>query len=209
MGDGAGNMLIRRRWRSRGHAQLVMSALAILCSTGMLGGPAWAQERVRKGDFEVGMDIGWTGFRSDLVKPNGSRMSFYGGYFVTRRIALVADITCLGGNERAPTGSPNFTMCTGSLGGSLDLRVHPNLVPYLRLSVGQTQLDRGAQAGVFDIEERSAALQAGAGTRFYFGNRRRVAVRADALWTRNGLFDRWSTHASLALGVVYRIAPTR
>jgi len=203
------NVLIRRRWRSRGHARLVTRALTILCSTWMLCDPAWAQEGGRKGDVEVGMDIGWTGFRSDLVKPNGSRMSFYGGYFLTRGIALVADITCLGGNERAPTGSPNFTMCTGSLGGALDLRVRPNLVPYLRLSVGQTQLDRGAQAGVFDIEERSAALQAGAGTRFYFGNRRRVAVRLDALWTRTGVFNRWSTHTSVALGVVYRIAPAR
>jgi hypothetical protein len=62
---------------------------------------------------------------------------------------------------------------------------------------------------VFDIEERSAALQAGAGTRFYFGKPKRVAVRVDALWTRTGVFDRWSTHTSVALGVVYRIAPTR
>ena len=35
------------------------------------------------------------------------------------------------------------------------------------------------------------------------------ALRVDALWTRNGLFDQWSTQASVALGVVYRIAPAR
>ena len=175
----------------------------------MLGGAAWAQEGIRRGDFEVGMDIGWTGFGSDLVKPNGSRMSFFGGYFITHGIALQADITCLGGNERAPADNTAFTMCTGSICGALDFRLRASLVPYVRLGVGQAQLDRGAEAGVFDIEERSAALQAGAGSRFYLGKLKRVAVRVDALWTRTVIFDRWSTHASLALGVVYRFVRTR
>jgi len=183
--------------------------LTLLLALGISGGPAWAQGAVRKGDVEVGMDIGWTGFHSDLIKPNGSRLSAYGGYFLTRGFELVADITCLGGDERAPTGSPTFTMCTGSLGGALHVLVVPNLVPYVRVSVGQAQLDRGAQAGVFDIEDRSAALHVAAGSRIAFGKRRRVAVRVDALWARNGLFDHWSTHTSLALGVVYRIAPSR
>jgi hypothetical protein len=184
-------------------------ALVILLALGVLTPPAWAQESVRKGDVEVGMDIGWTGFHSPLITPNGSRLSAYGGYFLTRGIELVADITCLGGDERAPTGSPTFTMCTGSLGGALHVPVRPNLVPYARLSVGQAQLDRGAQAGVFDIEDRSAALHVAVGSRIAFGKRRRVAVRVDALWTRNGLFDHWATHTSLALGVIYRIAPSR
>jgi hypothetical protein len=105
--------------------------------------------------------------------------------------------------------NPGFTMCTGSLGATFDVRVRPGLVPYLRLGFGQTQLDRGAQAGVFDVEERSAALLAGAGARFYLGSRRRVGLRLDALWTRTGVFDRWATHVSVALGVVYRLTPSR
>ena len=55
-----------------------MRALAIVCRTGLPADPAWAQDGVRRGDVEVGMDIGWSGFRSDMVKPNGSRISFYG-----------------------------------------------------------------------------------------------------------------------------------
>lgn len=160
-------------------------ALAILGTTAVPATAAWAQVGVR-GDVEVGVDIGWTGFRSDQAEPNGSRFSLNGAYFVTRGVAVLADITCLGGNERAPAGSPNFTMCTGSIGGMVDVRVLPSLVPYVRLGVGQSQLDRGAQAGEFDIEERSAALEAGAGARLYFGRGGRVA-----------------------LGVVHRIAPSR
>jgi opacity protein-like surface antigen len=182
---------------------------AIVSSMVLLAGPAWAQGGARRGDVEVGMDLGWTGFRSDMVEPNGSRLSVHGTYFVIRGVGLVADITCLGGNERAPSGSPNFTMCTGSVGGSLDLRVRADVVPYVRIGVGQTQLDRGAQAGTFDIEDRSVALLAGAGSRIYLGKRRRVALRADALWTRTGVFARWSTHTSVALGIVYRLAPSR
>jgi hypothetical protein len=155
------------------------------------------------------MDIGWTGFHSALIVPNGSRLSVYGGYFLTRGVELVADITCLGGDERAAGSSPTFTMCTGNIGAALNVPVRPNLVPYLRVGVGQAQLDRGAQAGVFQIEGRSAALHVAAGSRIAFGQRRRVALRVDALWTRNGLFDQWSTHATLALGVVYRLAPAR
>lgn len=86
--------------------------------------------------------------------------------------------------------------------------MHANLVPYVRLSVGQAQLDRGAAAGVFDIDDRSAALRAGAGSRFYIGNRQRFAVRVDASWLRTGIFDRWSTQASVAIGVSYRIVRT-
>ena len=183
--------------------------LTLLLALGVLAAPAGAQESVRRGDSEVGMDIGWTGFQSDLIKPNGSRLSVYGGYFLSGGVELVADITCLGGDERAAAGSPTFTMCTGNIGAALHVPVCANLVPYVRLSVGQAQLDRGAQAGVFQVEDRSAALHVAAGSRIAFGKRRRVAMRVDALWTRNGLFDRWSTHASVALGIVYRIAPPR
>lgn len=191
----------------RGLTRLVTPGLFVLFGSGSLVGPARAQEEIRRGDLVVGLDLGWTGFGSELVKPNGTRLSLYGAYSVTHGIALVADISCLGGSERAPADSLNFTMCTGSVGGSLDLTVHPNLVPYVRLSVGQTQLDRGARMGVFEIEERSAAVQAGAGTRFHFRNRKRVSVRADVLWTRARVFEGWSTHTSVALGVAYRIAP--
>ena len=187
--------------------RLLTCALWTLGWTWVSAAPAWAQAGVEKGDVEVGLDLGWTGFHSDLVKPNGTRLSLYGGFHVTRRLALVADITCLGGSEKAPADSLNFTLCTGSLGGSIDLRVHSSLVPYLRVGVGQAQLDRDAREGEFDIDDRSAALEVGGGARLYFGGRRRVAVRADALWTRAGVFERWSTHTSVSLGVAYRVTP--
>ena len=91
-------------------------ALCLLLALGVLAAPAWAQESVRKGDWEVR------------------------------------------GDERAATDSPTFTMCTGNSGAALNLPVRPNLVPYVRVGVGQAQLDRGAQTGVFQIEDRSAAL---------------------------------------------------
>jgi hypothetical protein len=186
----------------------VLVAVAALAASG-LAPAARAQEVGRKRDFEVGMDFGWTGFRSAAVTPNGSRLSVNGAYFVSRGVALLADITCLGGTERGAVDDAGFTMCTGSLGATLDVRVLPGLVPYLRLGFGQTQLDRGAQAGVFDIEERSAALLAGAGARCYLGSRRRVAVRLDALWTRTDVFGGRATHPSVAFGVVYRLTPSR
>jgi len=61
--------------------------------------------------------------------------------------------------------------------------------------------------GDLDIDDRSAALEMAAGARFYLGDRRRVSVRADALWTRAGVFEGWSTHTSVSLGVAYRIGP--
>ena len=183
----------------------LLLGLAVLCSTWLVPSPAGAQEEAAGGAFEIGMDLGWTGFHSDLVKPNGSRISLYGAYFLTRRFALVADITCLGGSERAPADSLNFTLCTGSLSGSLDVPVSRNLVPYLRLGVGQAQLDRQARMGIYEIEDRSAALEAAVGSRIYFGARRRLSVRADAMWTRTGVFDAWATHPSVAIGIVYRI----
>jgi len=188
-------------------ARLWMGGLLVLGSIGLQATSARAQEAVRKGDLELGLDLGWSGFQSNLVKPNGTRLSIYGDYHLTRRIALVADITCLGGSERAPADSLNFTLCTGSLGGSLDLRARSRLVPYLRMSVGQAQLDRDAREGEFDIDDRSAALEAAAGARLYLGKRRRMSVRADALWTRAGVFEGWSTHTSVSLGVAYRIGP--
>jgi hypothetical protein len=184
-------------------------ALAIVSAGSLAAGPARAQDVGRKRDFEVGMDFGWTGFRSAAAEPNGSRLSLNGAYFLARGVALLADITCLGGTERGVVANPGFTMCTGSLGATLDVRVLPGLVPYLRLGFGQTQLDRGAQAGVFDVEERSAALLAGAGARLYLGSRRKLAVRLDALWTRTDVFGGRATHPSVALGVVYRITPSR
>lgn len=183
--------------------------LGILCCAWALAGAARAQEGPRPRDVEIGMQIGWTGFGTDVVRANGSRISLQGGVRVSRRFELEADITCLGGTERAPSGTPAFTLCTGSLGGLANFRTDARLMPYLRVAVGQAQLDRGAEAGVFDIEERSAALEAGFGGRLYLGKPKRFAVRLDASWLRTGVFGRWSTHASVALGVTYRMGKSR
>lgn len=186
----------------------LVPVLALVCAASALAAGARAQERTRRGGVEVGLDLGWTGFGTAAVEPNGGRLSVYGAWYLTPRLALVADITCLGGTERV-VAAPSFTMCTGNLGGAFDLRAHARLVPYLRLGIGQTQLDRGAQAGVFDIEEKSVAFLAGAGARWYLGRTGRVALRGDALWTRTDVFGDWAAHTSIALGVIYRFGANR
>jgi opacity protein-like surface antigen len=195
--------------RRRTALALAPVLFALLALAPWPAGAARAQENVRQGDVAVGMDFGWTGFHSAVVEANGSRLAVWADWSLTRALALEADITCLGGNERAPAGAANFTLCTGSLGAALDLRRQGRLVPYLRASVGQSQLDRGAQAGVFAIDARSLAWQAGGGVRLYLGAKRRFALRLDARWLRTGVFDGWATHASVAAGATYRLGKDR
>ena len=55
---------------------------------------------LRQGGVTVGMDIGWAGYGSSALEPSGFRLSMFGDWAVLRVLALEADLTCQGGNER-------------------------------------------------------------------------------------------------------------
>lgn len=183
----------------------LLAAGAALCLLVLPAAPARAQETLRRGDVTVGMDLGWTGYGSGAVEPSGVRFAVFADWAVLRLLALESDITCLGGDERGTTGAANFTLCTGSLGAKLYAPTRGRLTPYLRVAVGEAQLDRAARAGVYQIDERSLALEGGAGTRWQLGTKRRWALRFDARLLRCGFFGEPRTNGSAALGIVYRL----
>jgi hypothetical protein len=176
-----------------------------LCLVALAAPPARAQETLRRGDVTVGLDLGWTGYGSNAVEPSGARFAMYADWAVLRLLALEADISCQGGDERGATGPANFTLCTGSLGAKLYAPTRGRLMPYLRAAVGDAQLDRAAQQGVYQIDERSLALEAGAGVRWQLGAKRRWALRVDARVVRCRFYGEQATNGSVALGIAYRL----
>jgi hypothetical protein len=193
------------RSRTRFQRPIVMAIVI----AGLTGTSLAAQSRLpRPGDVEVGIDLGASRFGvGQPAFPTGTRISLFLAHYLTRHLGWGLDIVCLGGSDPAATAGTGsgFTLCTGSVGALLAVPVSARVAPYLRVSVGQAQLDRDAQKNVFDIDKRSGAAQASIGSRIALGRTGRFAVRAEASWLRTGALEGWGTHRSGAVGVVYRV----
>jgi len=199
--------MTKRPRRLARHGAARMLAL-LVCAMGAAANAAVAQDGTQAGDIVIGIDLGWAGFRSAGFRPDGTRLSLHARVHLSPRLAVAGDITCLGGTEAAPADA-GFTLCTGSLSGIVQVRMTPALTSHVRLGVGQAQLDRGAAAGVYDIDARAWALVAGAGSRLALGHRRRVALRLDASWLRTDALGSRATHVSIAGGIEYGFGRTR
>lgn len=170
---------------------------------------AAAQERrPAPGASEVGIDLGasqFSGTNQMDIKPLGTRVSLFLTLPVTPSLAVGFDITCTNGMERFQSlgVEMDFTICTGSLGGQLNIPGSERLWPYVRVSAGQAQLDRGAVAEEFDVDDRSLSVQAALGSRFFFRPGARVGMRAEVQWLRTDLAGGEIRNLSVGVGVTY------
>jgi len=182
--------------------------LLILAASPAVGASAQAPrhfEPPARGAVQLGVDLGHTRFAVSGIRPDGTRFSMFLGAHLTPRVAWTFDITCLGGTPVGALEDQGFTICTGSLGGQLEVGVTSHVRPYLRAGLGQSQLDWQAELDVFDIDERGGATTAALGTRVTLGRTGRYALRAEIAWMRDDVLGVGATHRSIALGIAYRM----
>ncbi|MES1245172.1 MAG: outer membrane beta-barrel protein [Acidobacteriota bacterium] len=174
----------------------ILTLTLIFGSLALGAAPSQAQQA---GNWELGFGLGATRFDSNLDEDNETevRQEIRGGYFLTDRFELEAQLSradaVLGATFDAAMLNAVFNF--GSSGA------------YILAGAGAARLEDVPFS--FEekegIEEQGLAVQAGIGTRLFFGSARRVAVRLEASVLSEELLEERGEHLSATAGLVWRI----
>jgi hypothetical protein len=177
---------------------LVISCLALACATPVLAG-------LNAGNGELGFDLGYTHLDPDVAaSSDGARFTFRGGYCFTELFELEGEVFGF-----ASTESGGVDITTGFGGNFVDavFNFHPSakgIVPYVLGGLGYGTMTIDFDPGG-SVDDSGGAWQIAAGSRFFFGGTKRVAVRVEASIVGVDAFDENSTHSSVTAGFTWRI----
>jgi hypothetical protein len=177
---------------------LVVSCLIFACIT-----PAFAGLDARNG--EIGFDVGYAHLDPDVAAASdGGRFTFRGGYCFTQLFELEGEGVGIGSKK---TGGVDVTTGIGINFVDAVFNFHPRskgIVPYVLggLGYGTTtiDLDPGGK-----VDDSGGAWQIAAGSRFFFGGTKRVAVRVELALLGIDTFDDSTTNSSVTAGFTWRI----
>jgi Outer membrane protein beta-barrel domain len=180
------------------HPLLTSLLLALLLTTPALAG-------IGKGNGEIGFDFGVTDFGSNLTDKTGARLVFRGGYHFTDLFELEGEIGCASATESSGGFDTNLALCAQMVNGVLNFHLYDgNLVVYLLGGLGSATLviDPDFFASV---DDSSSAYQIAVGGRFFFGEKRKSAFRAELSRLHEETFDIGRDHTSLVAGFTWRL----
>ena len=167
----------------------LMAALA-LCA--VLAAPTHAD--VEKGTGEVGIDIGYTDFDSD-VGSTGMRFAFRGGYFFTDVIGLEGMLSYTSASEESETSPELYTAYVNAV---VNFRHKRNLVPYFALGIGAAQMDIGP------VDDSGPTAQALGGARFY-GQKGKFGFRLEGGLQWVDTFDESTANWNMSFGFTWTV----
>lgn len=152
--------------------------------------------------FELGFGVGATRLDSNLDTEAGEelRLEARGGWFLTDRFELEAQLSRTNAYFEAQldTAMLNAVYNFGQAGAA---------APYVLIGAGGARIQDGTYFFEDDdeeIDEQGLAVQAGIGTRLFFGESR-VAARLEASVLSEELLDERQEHLSLTAGILWRI----
>lgn len=182
-----------------------MNAKHGLALTFIFGGlmlAAAVPSQAQAGSWELGFGLGATRFDSNLDQDHETeiREELRGGYFLTDRFELEAQVS----RADAALGA---TFDAAMLNAVFNFEGRGSAVPYILAGVGAARIEDVPFS--FEekegIEEQGLAVQAGIGTRLFFGASRRVAARLEASVLSEELLEDRGEHLSVTAGLVWRI----
>lgn len=160
-----------------------------------------AQAQLQAGDWELGFGLGATRFDSDAGDEEEElRSEIRGGYFLSDRFEIEAQVS----RADALFGS---TLDAAMVNGVFNFGPYAAAVPYVLAGVGGARIQDAPylwEEGAEEVDEEGLAVQAGIGTRIFFGSSR-VAARLEASILSEELLDERDEHLSLTAGLVWRI----
>ncbi len=154
------------------------------------------------GEGEIGVDVGFAGL-DDELGGDGSLLSFRVGYHATDTLEVEVQATVVS------------TECSVGICSDINL-YYLNLVynfnpspvadPYLLLGVGYTDLEyTPTVTPVFSLEDSTSGdivYQVAFGSRFFFGEKKKVALRAEL----SGTFLPDFQHANAQIGLLWKLS---
>lgn len=186
--------------------RLSLNAVLLLVFTVILSvSPAQAQPHVQAGDWELGFGLGATRFdvAFDLDEDEEEeelRSEIRGGYFLSDHFEIEAQVS----RADALFGA---TFDAAMVNGVFNFGPYGAAVPYVLAGVGGARIQDAPylwEEGAEEVDEEGLAVQAGIGTRIFFGSSR-VAARLEASILSEELLDERTEHLSLTAGLVWRI----
>jgi opacity protein-like surface antigen len=164
--------------------------------------PAVADLNAKNG--ELGIDFGYTHLDSNVSDSAGGRFNFRGGYCFTKLFELEGQGVGIGNED---TGVVDVTTSLGIDFANAVFNFHPSkreIVPYVLVGIGYAVMTIDLDPGPKD-DDHGFAYQFAGGSRFFFGDKKRVAVRVELSVITEDTFDETSTHVSLTGGFTWRL----
>lgn len=168
----------------------------------LFGYAAAAGAQYKTGSWEIGFGTGAVDLDGKIEDDSDVRFEFRGGYFLTDHFEIEGQV------GRSGTGlSP--TVDTVFANGVYNFRTDQAVVPYVLAGIGHVRVD-DAELNLGSItiggrEDDSFAYQAGIGSRFFFGDQRRVAARLELASFVEETFDESTDHLNLTAGVSWKL----
>ncbi len=178
------------------------SASILLFVVLLFGYAAAAGAQFTTGSWEIGFGSGGVELDGKIKDDSDVRFEFRGGYFLTDHFEVEGQIGHSG------TGlSP--TVDTVFVNGVYNFRTAKAVVPYVLAGLGHARVeDTRLFFGPVRIggeSDESFAYQAGIGSRFFFGDQRRVAARLELASFVEETFGESSEHLTLTGGVSWKL----
>jgi len=178
-------------------AQMRLLGLATMACGLLLAVPT-ATAGIGEGNWEVGFGLGVTEFDSELTDDSGSYLDVRGGYFLTDRFQLEGQASDASSDE----DFVDISITTLFANAVFNFRSGQEVVPYVLVGAGSTTLE---VEGFGTAEDDASAVQVAAGSRFFVGSRKKMAIRVELNAISEDTFDERSTHFNLAVGLTWRI----
>lgn len=180
--------------------RLNSNAILLFVFTIALLSTAPARAQLQAGDWELGFGLGATRFDTGSGEEEERRSEIRGGYFLTDRFELEAQVS------RADALF-DATLDTAMVNVVFNFGPHGPAIPYVLAGVGGARIQDAPffwEEGAEEVDEEGLAVQAGLGTRIFFGSSR-VAARLEASILSEELLDERREHLSLTAGLLWRI----
>lgn len=156
------------------------------------------------GAGEIGADFAVIRIDSDLTDVRGDRYALRAGMLFSRMLQWEGEITRATVSEDLLPGAEKKVTVAMALANVI-VNFHPrkNVVPYLLAGIGVGQMK--LEAIGLSSRETANAYQIAGGSRFFFGDRSRVAARIALSLLASEGFDERYVHASLGAGITFRV----
>jgi len=170
------------------HSLSLIAVFALMLST-----PAMAS--LEQGNTEVALDFGMTELDSNTFDQTGLTMGFRGGYLFTDLFELEGQFSSTSADDSVAGIDMDLDATTLFVNGLFNFRPTEEIVPYVLVGIGTTDVD--IEVAGFKVDDSATATQIGFGSRFYFGQEKKVAVRVEVAFVNEDTFDADSTHTNI------------
>lgn len=173
--------------------------LAALLATFLFPAPAEAAGPfIGKGSTELGLDVGGSMFDDEFEDDTATRFGARVGYFLTDNFELELEVA------RTDLNILESDLNTYMLNAGWNFQTGSHFVPYVQVGAGMADYQYDEFLGDTSLDDTGLALKGAVGTRIFFGEFDRVALRLEAGVQSIDVLDETETAINFGAGVVFR-----